>query len=1026
VSDFAKRIAALPPEKRALLEARLWRQGAGGPAPNTGVQDASFAQERLWSLAQLAQNTGSDHFVLTSHIPLDGVAPETLRKAVAFVIDRHEALRTEIVTQTGNKTVQIVQDPPAEPLVICQEGQDVAGAVLAVRSLTPPLFRALAVADGVTLVAHAAVCDGPSLSILRREILAACEAFGKGEAPDLPPVRLQPGESARKQRQRLSGARMDALLSPWRPLEKAPALALHTDRPRRASGLPDILHHSWTAASDLRGSSPWATVFSIVLARFARQDMVVLGAQTRRAFDFVGVATNTLPLIVDVGEDPGARTLAETVERDLQTFLALEEIPYEKLLAELKLRRTGGQNPLVQAVLAVRSELEPEDARSDAWFSGGSVLFDVALTVDDTSSPPRLELLYDGHLFDEGTVRALAGAIDAVARAVVESPEEPVSILPLMDTDAAVFDDGPMPAAPEMASTIHGLFERRAALSPALAVFKSRQQEISYADLNDRANRLARAMIERGIGKGKAVGVYMSKSADLVLAFLAVLKTGAAYLPLDPGYPPARVAFMAADTGVSLILTREDSRATVPTGFEVLDVSELDLSAFDGSDPDLDVDSHAAAYVIYTSGSTGEPKGVMVPHIGVCHVADEQVRHFALTEGERILLFSSLNFDASLFELVMAPRCGGELHLAEVEELIPGAPLVALLAARRITVLTIPPSTVAVLPPAELKDLRVLVVAGEACGAELVSRWSPGRRFFNAYGPTEGSIWATVEECTPAGQSPSIGRPLAHMRVRVVDPKLRPVPAGAPGELLLGGPGVALGYLNRPGLTAERFLRSQGLGAGDGPWYRTGDVVRMDVEGRLWYLGRNDRQMKVRGYRIEPAEIEACLLQIQGVSAAAVEVESEALVAYYTVDDPSLQDEQVQQALEYQFPEHMVPQKLVLLDAMPVNASGKLDRAALATLSRQREAGIRPPRNHTEQVLAGIWKSLLQIEDVSIDADFFSLGGHSLLAAVVMSRASEALGRELPLRTLFRSRTIATLAEAFDNVEIRASEVPAS
>jgi amino acid adenylation domain-containing protein len=1023
VSDFAKRIAALPPEKRALLEARLWRQGAGGPAANTGVHDASFAQERLWSLAQLPQNARSSHFVLTSHIPLDGVAPETLKKAVAFVIDRHEALRTEIVTQTGNKTVQIVKDPPAEPLATSL----VADAVLAVQSLTPPLFRALATADGadgVTLVAHAAVCDGPSLSILRREILAACEAFGKGETPELPPVRVQPGEAARKQRQRLSGARMDALLNPWRPLEKAPALALHTDRPRPESRLPDVRRHGWTAASDLRTTSFWATVFSIVLARFARQDAVVLGVQTRKVSDFVGVATNTLPLIVDVGEDPGVGALAEIVERDLQTFLALEEIPYEKLLSELKLRRAGRQNPLVQAVLAVRSELE--DACGDAWFSGGSVLYDVALTVDDTSSPSHLELLYDGHLFDEATIRSLAGAIDAVARALAESPEGPVSTVPLLDLDAAVLDDGPLPAAPEMAATIHGLFERRAALSPDLVVFKSRQQEISYAELNDRANRLARALIEHGIGKGRTVGVYMNKSADLVLAFAAILKTGAAYLPLDPGYPPARLAFMAADAGVSLILTREDSRATVPTGIEVLDVTELDLSGFDGSNLDLDVGSHEPAYVIYTSGSTGQPKGVVVPHIGVCHVADEQVRHFDLTAGERILLFSSLNFDASIFELVMAPRCGGELHLAEVEELIPGVPLLALLAARRITVLVLPPSTIAVLPQTELKDLRVLVAAGEPCGAELVTRWSPGRRFFNAYGPTEGSIWATVEECAPADRSPSIGRPLAHMRVRVVDPKLRPVPAGAPGELLLGGPAVALGYLNRPGLTAERFVQAPGLG--EGIWYRTGDVVRMDVEGRLWYLGRNDRQMKVRGYRIEPAEIEACLLQIQGVSAAAVEAEAEALAAYYTVDDADLQDEQVQQALEYQFPEHMVPQKLVRLDAMPVNASGKLDRAALATLSRQREAGIRPPRNNTERVLAEIWKSLLQIEDVSIDADFFSLGGHSLLAAVVMSRASEALGRELPLRTLFRQRTIATLAEAFDAAGHSAgtAEAPAS
>jgi hypothetical protein len=675
VSDFAKRIAALPPEKRALLEARLWRQGAGGPAANTGLQDASFAQERIWSLAQSAE---SDCFVLTSRIPLDGVAPETLRKALAFVIDRHEALRTEVASQAG-KTVQIVKDPPPEPLAA---GQAVADAVLGVRSLTPPLFRALTaeVADAaeaaggkdgaleLILVAHAAVCDGPSLSILRREILAACEAFGKGAAPDLPPAGLQPGDYARKQRQRLSGARMDGLLSPWRPLERAPALlALHTDRPRRPNGLPDVRRHAWELGdigdigdigSDLRASSFWAAVVSIVLSRFARQDAIVLGVQTRKPLDYVGVATNTLPLLVDVGADPGGRALAQTVDGDLKALLAQEEIPYEKLVSDLRIRRSGRQNPIIQAVLAVRSELEPDGlSGGDAWFSGGSVLFDVALAVDDTSAAPRLELLYDGHLFEEGTIRALAGAIDAVVAAIAGSPGEPVSSLPLLDPQTAVFDDGPMPAAPEFAATIHGLFERRAALSPERAALQSRQQEVSYADLNARANRLARALMARGIGRGQTVGVCVNKSVDLVLSFLAILKAGAVYLPLDPQYPPARLAFMVADSGASLVLTREDSRASMPPGLEaVLDVAELDLADFDGSDPGLDIASHEAAYMIYTSGSTGEPKGVVIPHIGVCHVADEQVRRFALTEGERILLFSSPNFDASIFELVMATR----------------------------------------------------------------------------------------------------------------------------------------------------------------------------------------------------------------------------------------------------------------------------------------------------------------------------------------------------------------------------------
>ncbi len=984
MTDFAQRIAALSPEKRALLEARLKRPSpANGAAASARPQDVSFAQERIWALAQ--NDLESDHFVLIARFRLPpDIGLQTLREAVALVIDRHEALRTDVVLQ-GDKPVQIVRDPPADPLA----SGSLEEAVRGVRSMTPPLFRALVMTEELVLVTHAIVCDGPSLALLRREILAAC----RGQ--DLPPARLQPADYARKQRQRLSGARIDGLVSRWRPLERAPALlALHTDRPRRPNGLPDVRRYGW----EIQGSGHhWAAVLSIVLSRFARQDSIVIGIQTRqtrRLGDFVGVGTNTVPLSVELGADVSYRALAEKIDQELKSFLAQEDLPYEKLVAELRIRRSSRHNPLFQSVLAVRSELDCEGDPADPWFSGGSVLFDVALAVDGT----RLELLYDSHLFEEGTIRALAGAIDTVAKAVAERPEDPASTLPLLER--ASFDDSPLPLSPEFATTIHGIFERRAALSPERIALKGRQ-EISYGDLNARANQLARALMARGIERGQTVGVYMDRSIDLIVSFLAILKAGAAYLPLDPQYPPARLEFMMADSGASLILSQND-------------LAEMDCSGYDGSNVGLEIGSHEAAYVIYTSGSTGEPKGVVVPHIGVCHAADEQVRHFGLTDGERILQFSSPNFDASIFEIVMAPRCGGELHLAEIEELIPGPPLLGLLKARGITVLTIPPSTLAVLAPIELQDLRVLIVAGEACGAELVSRWAAGRRFFNAYGPTEGSIWATVAECVPAERPPAIGKPLAHMWVRVVDSQLRPLPAGAPGELLLGGPGVALGYLNRPELTAERFIQAPDLGGpAGGRWYRTGDVVRADCAGHLWHLGRADRQLKVRGFRIEPAEVEAHLLQIPGVSSAAVEVESDALVAYYTAEGSAVDAEELQETLARHLPQHMVPQRFVALDAMPVGPTGKLDRGALVGLSRQQMVGTRPPRNETERALVEIWKTVLQLEDVGIDVDFFSLGGHSLLAASVMSRASEALGRELPLRTLFRSRTIASLAEAF-------------
>ncbi len=474
MSDFAKRIAALPPEKRALLEARFKRPGpAAGAQASAGSREVSFAQERIWMLAQM--NLESEHFVLTARFRLpESVELAALREALSVVIGRHEALRTDIVLQ-DDKPVQTVRDTPTGPLAIVEPARDarqaVAEAVLGVRSLTPPLFRALAVVepDGgieLVLIAHAIVCDGPSMAILRREIRAVCDALGQGGVPELPPVRMQPGDYARKQRQRLSGARVDGLVGEWRSLERAPALlALHTDRPRRPNGLPEIRRYGWEIPADrvqrawaaIHDTDPgaaslWATVMAIVLSRFARQDTVVLGVQARRRpgpepASFVGVATNTLPLSVDLGADPGYRSLAEKIDQDLKSFLAQEDLPYEKLVAELRIRRSSRHNPLFQAVLAVRSELEPDrDGHpDDPWFAGGSVLFDLALAVDDTSANPRLELLFDSRLFEEGTVRALAGALDTVLDAVAERPADP-GLEPAAPRRAGRRLQGPSPA----------------------------------------------------------------------------------------------------------------------------------------------------------------------------------------------------------------------------------------------------------------------------------------------------------------------------------------------------------------------------------------------------------------------------------------------------------------------------------------------------------------------------------------------------------------------------------------------------
>jgi amino acid adenylation domain-containing protein len=1044
MDDTARRIAALSPKQRSLLEARLTkRRPVNDGTPEVRWSPLSFAQTRIWNLVHDDQS--SEFFTVTRRFRLPELVDlEVVQAALTLVFERHEALHTEIVLRDG-EPVQTASAALSCRLETVTAGGDanaaIATAVRGVCALEAPYLRVLAIVEPgraieLVMVAHALVCDAPSLAIVRQELLAACNALSRHITPDLPDVLVQATEHARKQRQRLRGVRLEQLLSSYRTLEHTPTLlALHTDRPRVPHRLPRVARYSWVpevatvergrhaiGITDLGAAAFWTAVTSILLSRFAGQTSVVLGVQHRRLKstrpDFVGVATSTMPLAVDLDAHPTCRALVEKVGADMIAWHGQEELPYEKLIEELRIRHSGRHNPLFQVVLAVRSELEAspqgQELPDDEWFSSGSVLFDLALAIDDTRAAPRLALLFDSHVFEEDAIRVFGNAIDGILSLVAQCPDVPVSSLPLLrEHDAPADSNSPPHVAPAFAATIHGIYERRAGLSPDGIALEGKES-LTYRDLNARANQLARALIARGVQRGEMVGACMGRSAELVLAFLAILKAGAVYLPLDPQYPPDRLAFMIADSQVKVILARDTVLPDVlPASCSIVDITNLDYSRYATPELNLNIESHEPAYVIYTSGSTGKPKGVCVQHAGVCHVADAQIHYLGVTSDDRILQFSSPSFDASIFEFVMAPRSGATLDLAEAEELMPGPPLLELLVARRISVLTIPPSTLAMLPPIELPDLRIIVAAGEACAAEHVARWAPGRHFFNAYGPTEASIWATVAECTAGDRDPPIGVPLAHVMTRVVDQQLRPVPSGVPGELMLGGPGVALGYLNRAELTAERFLPSFS-DVPDTRWYRTGDLVRRDCAGRLWYLGRTDRQVKLRGFRIEPAEVEALLLEVPGVRATVVEVQSDVLTAYYVAGETALDEQDLKNALSRQLPHHMVPQRWVALNAMPLGSNGKLDRNALAAEANRRVVGSLPARTPTERALVEIWKSVLLLDEVGIDANFFQIGGHSLLAASVMSRACETLGSDVPLRVLFQSPTIADLARAFD------------
>ncbi len=569
-------------------------------------------------------------------------------------------------------------------------------------------------------------------------------------------------------------------------------------------------------------------------------------------------------------------------------------------------------------------------------------------------------------------------------------------------------------------SCIHRLFEARAERTPGAVALTFRGGRTSYRELDARANRLARRLRRLGVGPETRVGVCVERSPEMVAALLGVLKAGGAYVPLDPAYPAGRLALILEDAGAAVLVTGGRPDAAPASGGARAVCLDRDRAAIEGESAER-VDGGAApdnlAYVVYTSGSTGTPKGVMVPHRGLCNVVAAKVRAYGVGPESRVLQFVALGFDVAAAEIFTALTSGARLCLGTPAELLPGPGLVRLLREEAVTTVMMPPSALAALPDAKLPALACIVVGGEACPAETVARWAPGRRFVNTYGPTEASICNTMFVCAADGSPPPIGRPIAGVRVHLLDGEMEPVPDGAPGELYVGGVGVARGYLLRPGPTAERFVPDPF--AGGARLYRTGDRVRLRPDGELEFVGRVDEQVKVRGVRVEPGEVEAVLGRHpavrEGVVVAREDAASGVRLVAYVVPRPGAEcaPAGLRAFLRGLLPEPMVPRDFVVLADLPRTPNGKTDRRALPAPGADgtgEGAGFAAPRGAVEERLAGIWAGVLGRERVGRADGFFDLGGHSLLVARLLRRVGEAFGVEPPAERFLEAPTVRALA----------------
>jgi amino acid adenylation domain-containing protein len=1035
------------------------------PIPRLESIPLSFAQARLWFLHQLQPNSAFYNIPLA--LRLSGqLNIAAIESSINEIIQRHEALRTNFTTQEG-EPVQIIASTlnlkllVVDLLYLPESSREIEAQRLAFEEVNrpfnlerEPLVRGTALQLGETeyilvLTMHHIISDGWSLGVFVRELTELYKAFCTGSPPVLPLLPVQYADFAVWQRQWFSGEILKTQLHYWKEqLKNAPnLLELPTDRPRRAvqtfqgryyyAAFDKELSAELTALSKRSGVTLFMTLvaaFQTLLYRLSGDDDIVVGTpvagRNRREIEgLIGFFVNTLVLRTNLGGDPSFEELLGRVREVALQAYTHQDLPFEQLLQTLQPTRDLSYTPLFQVMFVlddagVPSVKLPELTVSSYSVKLGTAKFDLTLSMENTADGLASVWEYNADLFDQATIARMAGHFQTLLEAIVANPQQKVSSLPLLteqERHQLLVDWNNTTKEYPSDKCIHQLFEEQVELTPDAEAVLFEDKQLTYRELNQRANCLAHHLRTLGVKPEVLVGICVERSLEMVVGLLGILKAGGAYVPLDPAYPPERLAFMLEDASVGVLLTQGRLVESLPKHqgrILCLDTDWEIIERQSDENPGCCLTPENLAYVIYTSGSTGKPKGVLVAHSGVSNLATALIRISNVQPNSRVLQFCSFSFDGSVTELVMALLSGATMVMGTRDSLLPGANLIQLLRDFEITTVALLPSVLAVLPANELPALRTIIAAGEACSRELVTKWSAGRRFFNGYGPTECTVCTTIVECTDSKEAPPIGRPLPNTQVYILDAQKQLVPIGVPGELYIGGVGVTRGYLNRPELTADRFILNPFSNDSGSRLYKTGDLVRYLPDGNIEFLGRIDHQVKIRGFRIELGEIEAVLRQNPAVQDAVVigqeyDLHDKRLVAYVVPSQEEvLSTSELRRYLKQKLPDHMVPSAFVRLEALPLTPNDKVDRRALPMPdgTRSVEGTFAPPLTLFEEVLANIWSEVLRLDSVGIHDNFFELGGHSLLAVHLLAQIEKTFGKNLPLSTLFQSPTIEQLA----------------
>ncbi|MDB6028676.1 MAG: amino acid adenylation protein [Verrucomicrobiales bacterium] len=1050
-------------EKRALLEQMLEQKAEQIPL--------SFAQQRLWFLDQLRPN--SSLYNVPTAVRIKGFLNiQALQDSLETLVKRHEILRT-VYDTSGESPIQIIKDRFSVALPVfdlnetaCPDLEVELSRRLREEAAKPfdlakdlmlraGLFRLTIKEHVLFLNVHHIAFDEWSLKIFFRELLICYTAFCEKTTPALKPLAIQYADFASWQRESLQSKLLAEQLSFWKehlgpdvhPLE----LPMDRSRPLHASYVG--AHCQKTFSRGLLQSLKvicrkegvtlymlLLAAFNTVLHRYTSQEDIVVGTPVAgrnrvETEDLIGFFVNTLPLRTSFAGDPTFQQLLAQQRSTCLNAFSRQDLPFERLVEELQPDRNATQNPLFNLMFSLQSGLRDKWDLPGLTFEpieleNGTAKFDLTLAMQENADSLSATAEFSTEIFDASTIERMLGHIEVVLEAVVADPQQKVSRLPLLSANERqriVLDWNRTSTEYPRNAAVHELFEKAAAKFPNSIAVSYGANQLTYRELNQRANQLANFLRKHGAGTDVPIGISVERSVEMIVGWLGILKAGAAYVPLDPEYPKERLAFMVEDTRMPVLLTQKSLLQNLPsknTKVFSLDLDWKSIANESATAPVTGTGPENLAYVIYTSGSTGRPKGVAVTHRGIVRLVFN-TNYVQFDRNDRLAQISNSSFDAATFEVWGSLLHGGELVGVNKQVFLSPKDFAHFLREQKITGMFLTVALfnqiVAEVPDA-FRGIKNVLFGGDAADAKSVRtvlESGAPQHLINGYGPTESTTFSScyeVKEVAPEARSIPIGRPISNTTYYVLDKNLQPLPVGIPGELYIGGDGLARGYFNRPELTASRFVANP-----FGPnshLYKTGDLVRWLPDGNIDFLGRIDTQVKIRGFRIEPEEIEAVLKQQESIRDAAVLVREDSpnekrLVAYAVPKaGSSIKPDDLRNALRQTLPEYMIPSAFVLMESFPLTPNGKINRRILPKPEANLASAeaVEGPRSFLENQLRRIWQDVLGCASVGVHDNFFELGGHSLLAVRLFSQIEKTLGQKLPLQILFQAPTIESLA----------------